>query len=48
METIHVDALVIGAGAAGLIGALEMALTGRSVAVVEAKELTGGILFSVL
>ena len=48
METIQVDALVIGAGAAGLIGALEIALTGRSVAIVEAKERTGGRMFTVM
>lgn len=36
------DVLIIGAGAAGLIAAWEIALTGRSVAVVEAKDRTGG------
>ena len=36
------DVLVIGAGAAGMIAALEMALTGRKVAVVEAHEKAGG------
>lgn len=36
------NVIVIGAGAAGLIGALEIALTGRSVAVVESKERCGG------
>ena len=36
------DVLVIGAGAAGLIAALEIALTGRKVCVIEAKERCGG------
>src|SRR5918993_2854227 len=36
------DVLVIGAGAAGLIAALEIALTGRKVCVIEAKEKSGG------
>lgn len=36
------DVIVIGGGAAGLIAALELALTGRSVAVLEAKERCGG------
>lgn len=42
MEQITVDVVVIGAGAAGLMAALEIALTGRRVAVMEAKERTGG------
>lgn len=36
------DVIIIGAGAAGLIAALEIALTRRSVAVIEAKEGCGG------
>lgn len=38
----HYDVLVVGAGAAGLIAALEIALTGRKVCVIEAKERCGG------
>ncbi|HYO21263.1 MAG TPA: FAD-dependent oxidoreductase, partial [Flavisolibacter sp.] len=36
------DVLVIGAGAAGMIAALEIAITGRKVGVLEAKERCGG------
>ena len=36
------DLLVIGAGAAGLLAALEVALTGKSVAVIEARDHVGG------
>ncbi|MGV3527438.1 MAG: flavin monoamine oxidase family protein [Flavisolibacter sp.] len=36
------DLLVIGAGAAGLMAALEVALTGQSVAVIEARDRIGG------
>lgn len=42
MDTLEFDILVIGAGAAGMIGALEIALAGKSVAVIEAKDRTGG------
>ena len=38
----HYDVIIIGAGAAGLIAALEIAETGRSVAVIDAKEQSGG------
>ncbi|RYZ27491.1 MAG: FAD-dependent oxidoreductase [Chitinophagaceae bacterium] len=38
----HYDGTVVGGGAAGLIGALELALTGKSVAVLEAKDRCGG------
>jgi monoamine oxidase len=41
MEQQH-DVIIIGAGAAGLISALEISLTGRSVAVIEASERCGG------
>jgi len=41
------DVLVIGAGAAGLIAALEIALTGRKVCVIEAKERCGGRMHTV-
>lgn len=46
MENSSFDALVIGAGAAGLIAALEIALTGRRVAVIEAKDRVGGRIYS--
>ena len=36
------DVLIIGAGAAGMIAALEIALTGRKVCVLEAKDRCGG------
>lgn len=36
------DVIIIGAGAAGLIAAWELALTGKSVCILEAKENTGG------
>jgi monoamine oxidase len=36
------DVLIIGAGAAGMMAALEIVLTGRSVAIIEAKDRTGG------
>lgn len=42
MQKNDVDVIVVGAGAAGLMAALEIALTGRSVAVMEAKERGGG------
>lgn len=48
METISYDAVVVGAGAAGLLGALEIALTGRSVAVLEAKDRAGGRMHTML
>lgn len=47
MENLSFDALVIGAGAAGLLAALEIALTGRKVAVLEAKARPGGRIYSV-
>lgn len=40
------DVLVIGAGAAGLMAALEMAQTGQEVAVIEANERIGGRIFT--
>lgn len=42
MEPKEFDVLIIGAGAAGLIAALEIALTGRNVAIIEARERIGG------
>lgn len=41
------DVLVIGAGAAGMIAALEIALTGKKVVVLEAKERCGGRMHTV-
>jgi monoamine oxidase len=40
------DVIVVGAGAAGLMGAMEIALTGKSVAVVEATDRIGGRIFT--
>ncbi len=42
MNQNQFEVIVIGAGAAGLMAALEVALTGRSVAIVEARQRTGG------
>ncbi|MDB5208999.1 MAG: FAD-dependent oxidoreductase [Flavisolibacter sp.] len=42
MSTTRYDVIIIGAGAAGMLAALEIALTGRVVAVIEAKDRTGG------
>lgn len=47
MEQKQFDVIVIGAGAAGLMAALELALTGKTVAVVEAKEKAGGRIVTV-
>ena len=46
MEKLQFDVLVIGAGAAGLMAAWEIALTGRSVAIIEAKDRIGGRIFT--
>ncbi|HEV7333726.1 MAG TPA: NAD(P)/FAD-dependent oxidoreductase [Flavisolibacter sp.] len=42
MNRTEFDVVIVGAGAAGLIAALEIALTGRSVAIIEAKDRVGG------
>jgi monoamine oxidase len=42
MDQKEFDVLIIGAGAAGLIAALEITLTGRTVAIIEAKGRCGG------
>ena len=42
MDKQEFDILVVGAGAAGLMAALEIAGTGKQVAVIEAKEQAGG------
>lgn len=47
MEEARFDVVVIGAGAAGLIAATEVALTGRTVAVIEAKGRSGGRMHTV-
>jgi monoamine oxidase len=47
MESLSFDVLVIGAGAAGLVAAWEVALTGRTVAIIEAKERTGGRMYTI-
>jgi monoamine oxidase len=41
------DVIVIGAGAAGLMAALEMALTGKSVGIIEAKKRVGGRIYTI-
>lgn len=41
-STIQADVLVIGAGAAGLAAAAELARAGRSVLIVEARDRIGG------
>src|SRR5947209_13787933 len=48
MESMSFDVLVIGAGAAGMLAALEIALASRSVNVIEVKERTGGRMFTVM
>jgi monoamine oxidase len=47
MTRRRVDALVIGAGAAGLAAAREISQAGRSVVVIEARERVGGRIFTV-
>jgi monoamine oxidase len=42
----HVDVIVIGAGAAGLVAAAELAETGLSVVVLEARDRIGGRIFT--
>lgn len=42
MDQIEFDVIIVGAGAAGMMAALEFALTGRKVALVEAKNRVGG------
>ena len=44
MKPLNFDAVVVGAGAAGMAAATELAARGRSVAVVEREEEPGGIL----
>jgi monoamine oxidase len=43
----HVDVIVIGAGAAGLVAAAELAEAGLSVIILEARERIGGRIYSV-
>lgn len=47
MEIHTFDCIVIGAGAAGLLAAWEIAKEGRTVAVIEAKDRTGGRMFTI-
>lgn len=42
MEQNSFDVIVVGAGAAGLIAAWELALTGKTVVVFEARDRIGG------
>lgn len=42
MQNLSTDVIVVGAGAAGLMAALELALTGKVVMVIEAKDGSGG------
>jgi monoamine oxidase len=48
MDTRDFDVIVIGAGAAGLTGALEIGRTGRKVAIVEARSRIGGRIMTIL
>lgn len=48
MEKNRFDVLVLGAGAAGLLAARDLALHGRTVAVIEAKDRVGGRMFTVV
>jgi monoamine oxidase len=42
MDQSPYDVIIIGAGASGLIAAYELSLTGRKVAVLEARDRLGG------
>ena len=42
MNNQEYNVIVVGAGACGLIAALEMALTGKKIAVLEARDCIGG------
>lgn len=46
-STQSFDVIIVGAGAAGLIAALELTLTGKSVAILEAKDRIGGRIFTI-
>ena len=48
MQNQKFDVLIVGAGAAGLIAALEVSLTGRTVAVIEAADRCGGRMHTVI
>lgn len=48
MEDPSFDVVIVGAGASGLIAAWEIAQTGKTVAVVEAKEHVGGRVHTIL
>jgi monoamine oxidase len=47
MEQNNYDILVIGAGAAGLMAALELAMAGRKTAILEARDRIGGRIYTV-
>lgn len=47
MNTKPFEVIVIGAGAAGMMAALEIVLTGKTVAVIEAKDRTGGRMYTI-
>ncbi len=47
MQTMETEILIIGAGAAGLMAARELALAGRRVRVLEARERAGGRAYTV-
>jgi monoamine oxidase len=47
MELDYYDVLVIGAGAAGLMAALELAMAGRKTAILEARDRIGGRIYTV-
>jgi len=41
------DVIIIGAGATGLVAGLELALTGKKVLIIEAKDRTGGRIYTI-
>src|SRR4051812_19584005 len=47
MEMKHYDVIVVGAGAAGMIAAHELVLTGKTVGVLEARDRIGGRIYSI-
>lgn len=46
MNKYNFDVIIIGAGASGLMAAMELSLAGRKVAILEARDRTGGRIFT--